>query len=364
MPNADTSHIRPKAPQEAGHRFSYDGSVAGPFFRTLLEAIESLGIERQAIAQALSCSVDTLSAIANQMPQSQYLALLTAGQKLSQDPVFGLHIGQRVHTSTYTVLGYTLMSCHTLGQALQQVLRFEGLVHDFGSSSISISDQGVIYQWHNHFRHTQWEQVLNESTFAGLLTFAQKLAGKPIPLRSVAFTHAQPTNSKPYETLFKAPLSFSSDTNQLCFPGYLANWPIIRADTSLFTILEKHAQHQINVKASLTGFIGNVKRVLMRNLPRQETQLPQIANELNLTPRTLQRKLQKSGTTYQSVLDDVRFEQAKYYLQHSSLSLLEITFILGFQAQSSFNHAFKEWSGLSPQVFRDQKKEPGQTIIS
>ena len=74
--------------------------------------------------------------------------------------------------------------------------------------------------------------------------------------------------------------------------------------------------------------------------------------ELKLSPRTLQRKLSEAGATFQQVLDQARFGLAKEYLRQPDLSLVDIAFLLGYQEQSAFNHAFKEWAGVNPGAYR------------
>ena len=80
--------------------------------------------------------------------------------------------------------------------------------------------------------------------------------------------------------------------------------------------------------------------------------LASIAEELKLSPRTLQRKLSDAGATFQQILDQARFALAKDYLRQPELSLVDIAFLLGYQEQSAFNHAFKEWAGVNPGAYR------------
>lgn len=332
-----------------------EGHVAGAFFKTLLEATLARGVSREMLAQALNTEIGHLENPPETVPQALYLSLLQAARNLSNDDNFGLHIGELVHTSTYTVLGYTLMSCKHLGQALQQVLRFEGLVHDLGSSEVTLQAELVEYSWLSHYDNTPWQRDLAESTFSGLITFANQLAGKRVPVLSVDFAHPKPASTLEHKRIFGAPVRFSQATNQISFPSYLANWPVAHADTSMFTVLEKHAEQLVKVKAQQQGIVGEVRRVLMQSLAKQETQIGAVAERMHVSTRTLQRKLKDEGLNFQAVLDDLRREMSQYYLLHSKLSVMEIAFLLGYQAQSSFNHAFKEWSGTSPKLFRENQ---------
>ena len=76
-----------------------------------------------------------------------------------------------------------------------------------------------------------------------------------------------------------------------------------------------------------------------------------------MSSRTLQRKLKESGCGYKQILDEVRQQLAEFYLTESSISMSEIAFLVGYQEQSSFNHAFKSWNGLSPSAYRDKNSQ-------
>jgi AraC-like DNA-binding protein len=83
--------------------------------------------------------------------------------------------------------------------------------------------------------------------------------------------------------------------------------------------------------------------------------LPDVAEQLGQTTRTLQRKLKEAGSSFQEVLDQTRRELAEHYLAQAELSITDIAYMLGFQEQSSFNHAFKDWTGVNPGAFRAQR---------
>jgi len=328
--------------------------VAGPFFKTLLDTVESLGIQKISLAEKMEAEPSVLENIQEMVPQTLYLSALSAGSALSRDINFGLHLGEKFRPGTYAVLGHTLISCSNLGQALQQVLRFEGLVHDLGTSEIKLEGNTAEFIWHHHYTGTQWARCLTESTFAGMVTFANWLVGKSVPVSSVSFTHPPPASITEHQRIFQVTPLFSQPENKICFPIALASWPITKADTSLFPLLEKHAEHLLSQKQSQLGIVEEVKWALIPRMARQEMQIGLIAQDLHLTTRTLQRKLKQAGTGFQKVLDRVREEVARYYLEQSVLSIIDITFLLGFKEQSSFNHAFKEWAGMTPKTYREK----------
>jgi len=99
---------------------------------------------------------------------------------------------------------------------------------------------------------------------------------------------------------------------------------------------------------------AQVHAAIVRTLAREPARLAGIAAELDMSARTLQRKLADAGATFQQVLDTARHALAMDYLRQDALALVDIAFLLGFQEQSAFTHAFREWSGMNPGAWRER----------
>ncbi|NNF96819.1 MAG: helix-turn-helix transcriptional regulator, partial [Halobacteria archaeon] len=104
---------------------------------------------------------------------------------------------------------------------------------------------------------------------------------------------------------------------------------------------------------------AQVKAKLLDLLPSGNFTEETIIQSLHISQRTLQRKFKDEGTTYKQLLDESRSELAKEYVNDTSLSFSEITYLLGFSEQSNFTRAFKRWQGQSPSAYRDQMRLTG-----
>ena len=89
-------------------------------------------------------------------------------------------------------------------------------------------------------------------------------------------------------------------------------------------------------------------------LSQGTTQKQNIANSLGVSARTLSRRLAEEGTTYEEVVDQLRRSLALQYIKDPSISLGEMTWLLGYEGSTSFNHAFKRWTGHSPSAARQR----------
>jgi len=341
------------APSTAAARPPGDGRVAGSYAQPLLETAAARGVTPAMLARAAGLPAASLDPLPESLPASDYCRLLDAGADLAGDPHFGLHVGERVKLGTYNVYGLILLSCRDFGQALQQTLRFEGLAHDLGRSELAVHGDTAEYRWHPTVRGAS--RHLAESVFAGIRVFGNWLAGQPLPPADLAFAHARPDDTGEHERIFGGPVRFGAAVHAARFPAALLSWPVPNADIGLYPVLQQHAERLLREKelaARDGGVVAQVRAAIMRNLAQDRVRLPLIADELGMTQRTLQRKLKEAGVGFQQVLDQTRHALAEDYLRQGRLSIAEIAFLLGFQEQSSFNHAFKEWTGVNPGAWR------------
>ena len=329
--------------------------VAGSYLQPLLEAAAARGVTAQALESAAGLRPGSLEPLPETLPADDYVRLLDIGAELAADPHFGLHVGERVKLGTYSVYGLILLSCRDFGQAFEQTMRYEQLAHDLGRSTVTVADGVAHYTWHSNYDASH--RHLADSVFAGIRVFGNWLAGTTLPAARLALMHdgGAPADRDEYARLIGAMPTFGAPANVASFDAQLLAWPVPNADVSLYPVLQRHAEQLLRQRAAGAPDIARqVHAVIVRKLSHGQLRLASVAEELKLSPRTLQRKLNESGATFQQVLDQVRFALAKDYLRRPELSLVDIAFLLGYQEQSAFNHAFKEWAGVNPGAYRSQ----------
>ncbi|KQQ96824.1 AraC family transcriptional regulator [Massilia sp. Leaf139] len=331
------------------------GRVTGAYLQPLFDAALARGVTPAMLAHAAGLPADALAPLPDSLAASDYLRLLDAGAELAQDPHFGLHVGECVKLGTYSVYGLVLLACRDFGQALDQTMRYEALAHDLGRSHLRVEAADAHYEWISHY--PQASRHLADSVFAGIQTFGRWLAGGQLPPAEISLTHAATGDTAEYERIFGKLPRFKAPANSARFAASLLALPLPNADTTLYPVLQQHAERQLGQlsrRVEAPPIVAEVRAAVVRNLAHDRVRLTTIAAELKLSPRTLQRKLAEAGATYQGVLDEARYALARDYLRQPHLSLLEIAFLLGYQEQSAFTHAFKEWSGTNPGAWRER----------
>lgn len=319
-------------------------NVVGPYLLPVIEAAADYGVNRVTLAHA--ARLDLPEELPAFFSCEQYLALLEAACDLSGDESFGLTVGRHVRPATYSLLGVILLSCQHLGQSLHQVLRWEGLVHQLGQSHVAMDDGVGVFEWASPHSHA----ALVDSVFAGILSFAHWLCGRRVPLLRVEFRHAI-RHRAPYERFFQCEVIDLAARNALICESAVLAWPVVQADPGLLANLQAMASKLLMSRERETGLLRTVRSLMSDAFP-QQLKLEDVAQSLAMSPRTLQRRLQAEGTHFQQELDWVRRTTAEDYLRYSRCHLTEIAYMLGYQEQSSFTHAFKVWTGLSPGEYR------------
>jgi AraC-like DNA-binding protein len=329
--------------------------VTAAYLQPLLETAAARGVTPAALAAAAGLASGALDPPPDTLAASDYIALLDAGSRLARDPHFGLHVGERVRPGTYSVYGLVLLACRDIGQALEQTQRYERLAHDLGRSRLEPLGTLARYTWSSHFPGAS--RHLAESVFAGIRTFGSWLAGRPLAPRALAFAHARPHDAAPaeYARVLGMVPAFGAPAHMVDFDAALLALPLPAADTGMYPLLQQHAERLLRERERARGgIVAQVHAAIVTRLATEPVRLAGIAAALDLSPRTLQRKLADAGATFQHVLDAARYALAMDYLRQDGLSLVDIAFLLGFQEQSAFTHAFREWSGMNPGAWRER----------
>ncbi|HBB23517.1 MAG TPA: AraC family transcriptional regulator, partial [Pseudomonas sp.] len=186
---------------------------------------------------------------------------------------------------------------------------------------------------------------------AGCLTFCRWLTGDALRPLEVCFQGPQPADLEPYRQLFQAPLRFGAPRYALLFREADVNTPLPTANEALAQLHDRFAGEYLSRFAD-SRVMHRARQILCRLLPQGEPRREAVAQALCLSERTLQRRLQEEGGSFQQLLDDTRRDLAEQYLAQPDLAPLEIAYLLGFADPSNFYRAFKRWFGVTPGEYR------------
>jgi AraC-like DNA-binding protein len=151
---------------------------------------------------------------------------------------------------------------------------------------------------------------------------------------------------------FGCRVKFKSDRNALVFRSDDLDRPFVTHNEELVTLIAAQLDSELNSRNMRKDAGELVKQTLRRSLAGKRPTVQEVAQELGLSVRTLQRRLSESKVTFQGLLEVVRRELAHHYLRQAAVEFNEVAFLLGYEDANSFFRAFQEWEGLSPTEWR------------
>lgn len=331
------------------------GSASTSAVRQYLRTAQDYGIQP---AQALSAVNIPTGVIDNSVPRisgRQFQNLIRYLIDATQDPLFGLNSARYVQPGSYSLLGYIVMNCRTSREALYKTPEYEAIVGDMGVTRIEPSDEHLAMSWICQYDDPVVRPHMIDNVLGSWLVFARWLTdlpeGKPT---QVLFEHPIPDDEqlKQYQTIFATELIFGADRNALILQDAVLDIPLRQPDTVLLQTLEQQAASLIEESLQEAPIViqtrNVIRQLLTQGIPRRE----KVAEQLEVNERTLQRRLQDAGTSYQQLLDTTRCDMACQWLAQSHMPVSDIASRLGFSEATSFHRRFKIWTGATPGQYR------------
>ncbi len=268
-------------------------------------------------------------------------------------PAPGLAIGARIQPRHVGVLGYLLLTCRTLGEAMLAYQRYESLF--YGQNLVEVHAQGdtMMLRWSGE---DSTGELADTVAIASLVAFLRRqLDDPPAPL-GVDFPFATPsaTACAAHEAFFGCPVRFAQPWTQVVFPVHLLTLPLPHSDPSMRSLLDRQASAMLLALPDSDSFDRALQQAMVRLMPEGKVTLPRLAATLHMSVRTLQRRLAERQLTWRALLDRTREQLGRHYLADPSLTLGDIALLLGFSEHSAFSRAWRQWTGSTPAVARRQ----------
>ncbi len=319
---------------------------------TIALAVQQLeGISHQRLLQDSGVSSKDLQTPEKLISHAQELRVFANALSCSNDPALGLSLGLRMHVSAYGMLGYSMLASQTLRDALQLAFAHPALLGTYFQLSLQEED-GVARIVAHGYRYAPELTVFNtELCLVSMLTVIRDLLGEQIQPQALLLPYRPPLHAQVYADKLGCPVEFAAPLCALCFDATLLERTLPLADP---VSCHNGLQQCLKLEAQLNSghdLLELIRQYLTRHLLAAGT-LDDVAAHLNRSPRSLRRHLTEMHTSYQQILDEVRFEKARQLLQQTDLPIYLIAEQLGYSETASFRHAFVRWSGLTPSRYR------------
>jgi AraC-like DNA-binding protein len=304
--------------------------------------LRSLGIEPQAVRSPDGC-----------IPIETYLRIQDGAADYTHDPYFGLHMGEYAEAGSWSILGYMMMNCKTLGEAFEKSGRYSRIIGNLIEARAEMRFNKVKFVFFTPPLAPKMSRHCFEATFSSSVRMMRSLTGLPLSPFKVTFIYPQPESTAEYERIFCCPVLFGQKDNSVTVEMSVGNIPVLMANPELLAYFEKYAQDFLAELDRKDETTRAVTRILLARLDDENLTIQKVAREMSLSVRTLQNRLESEGVVFSDLLRSVRERLAKKYL-HEDYSVEQITFLLGFSEPSVFRKAFKKWSGVTPREYCEQ----------
>lgn len=290
---------------------------------------------------------------------TQLDALILAIQDELKDAAFALHMGEFIRVDLLQLVGSLVVTAPTPREALAQFIRFKKLIHPVGE--LLIREEGrsahIVYRISND-EGVSGRFHYAEMYAAAIISIARAILRRDIKVYRVTFTHNGNAYRDEAERIFGTrDIVFNAEENVASFERDLLDEPLPGHFPEYHRQIEQHAARRLAELPDGGNTSGAVLRFLEEQIGRRVVGMEDVAKQLDMTLRTLQRRLKEENTTYAALRDSVRYSYAQKYLKDPGMDMESIAASLGFSETANFYPAFKRWSGMSPGEFRKRNAQ-------
>lgn len=326
--------------------------VPGHYIPQLVQYLDAKHISSDAWLQ--SCNIDKHQVLDPELllDFTLYKKLIHAAVQMSKEPSVGLQAGKAFSYGSHGVLGFALLNSHTLGEALNLFARYIKTRAPYLRVDLLSDNETLNLRVIDIWELGEVRRPILESVAVALQGVVNFLLPSQTGFEKVGFDFEKPEHWTAYKDFFNCPVTFSQEYTELSVPMSVAQIELSMSDEQALNQAIKLCEQEMRRIESCTSFAERVEEILMLN-KHHFLSLEQVAEQLNLTPRTLHRKLVKEGTKFKSLLELVKHRLAKQYLAQRHFTVHEVSYLLGYGDVANFRRAFKSWQKQSPQEYRE-----------
>ncbi len=325
---------------------------------SLLQMAQKQGVDMQRLCDLSGLVLDDLKA--GRLPELSIVNRLWLNAiKLTGDEYLGLHIGEEGGLASLGIVGQLIQTSATIEEAVLHTCEFVNLISDAftlrvvnGDTDFSIVFEIDEHCW-LHYREAVKQNVDTALVFS-MVEYNALTLGKVRPI-AIYLPWSRPADDREYNRVFDTALFYRQPKASISFDNQLLDERIITADYELMRALVRHAQGLKDKYEETNKFSEKVRQTIINQSYIHPPRVTDVAATLNMSVRTLQRRLKAENTTFHDLQDDVRQELAKQYLKQKIYPIKEVSYILGYNEVSAFNRSFKRWTGLTPIKYQSQQ---------
>ncbi len=322
-------------------------NVAPVLLRPLLQEARRLGIDVQALCAGLGFEPEDLEQPGFMVSHQEACTVVRRALAAIDRPTLGLELGARANIVNRGALGLGVLASATLREATRLAERYPASAgHLLEVQDRDEAEGNVLVASPTQGNH-DIAPFLVDNLFATIVRVRRLVTHASYAPIGVELTRSRPEQASAYEEAVGCPVRFDCPQNRLVSSIDVLDRPLPNADERSFRLAGDLLERETAAAAGVTPIGLTVERAIRRALPRPPTPA-QIASSLHISERSLRRRLQDAGLSYQQLLDDGRKSRALELIVNSRMPLTQVALEAGFSDLRTFRRAFKRWTGRTP----------------
>ena len=324
------------------------------FSGSTFSKLEEHGVSASAVLRRAGLPQEYAKQPLVRLKTEELFALWRAIGEVSTNSAIGLLLGTENRTERFHPVGLAALSSEKFGAGIDQMARYKQL-----TCPEEIIQKKDNEEWSIQFRWLLADEVeppvLIECAFAWVLSIARHGTGTRLSPLRVEFVQAR-SNVKAMERHFGCSVLCGCPRNAIVFRAADAERKFVTRNAELLGLLAPQFDKELEEENVDENFVERVRLAIQQKLTGRRPTIEDIADALHISSRTLQRRLQEEGSSFQRVLEEARHQLARRFLNNSVLELNEAAYLLGYEDGNSFVRAFRGWEGVPPATWRDQQR--------
>ena len=330
-------------------------SIAGWSF-ALARALEGYGIDSKKVFRDAGIDLDEVTSAAARLPVSNVQKVWRYAAEHCDD-YFGITVSGFLQPASFHALGFALWSSSTMQEFIERFIRYRCVLsHMFFCELLEEND---CYRLTMVDERSIKSAITNDAGLSYIVRMARQLDNPKFAPLKVRITADKNEASEKIQHFYKADVEYASSDHALLFSKDALQRPLRYGNPDLAAQQDTIVEHYIAELGLISEYMMRVKTNIHRLLSSGNVSIELVAEGLNITVRTLQRRLSAEKSSYNHLLDQVRHQLAMEYIKDPATNATEIAFKLGFNDSGSFGRSFKRWTNHSFSEFRsgpDKKK--------
>jgi len=354
------TRIRPAAPTDLtarrGRARSVDLTQPAAYVREVAERLAEMGVDVPGWLARHGLTPGQLDDATLHMPVPVFRRLIADALQASGEPALGLLVGERLHVHTHGSVGAAVLEGATLRQAIEVFEQFLGLRTPLATVTHELHGGEVRIVVHERVGLGDVRRSVLEAVLLAIKNVIDFVALGLWPVRKVHFPFPDPGYAGLARDILRCPVRYRSAWAGLTVPLVIFEQPLKKTDPAAFRAAARQCERELGRLAERDALQSRLRSLLLDKGTGGFPSLQVTARLLHLTPRTLHRRLVQEGTSFRTVLEDVRHTLALEHLQAGQLTVAEIAGALGYTDLANFRRAFRRWEGAPPSARRGKRE--------